>query len=174
MDKLIDWKFLFTETRARIYLLWAALTAVGFTAAHYAQRDITINGFWVVLSLIGLGYMYNVMPMRLAPAKKIFNAWLRPITFGMAVSIAVFYVDAGRSLIPYLGAFWLFVMAVGFLLNGLADPPSEWYWVAVALHSIAGLLIIFRVDLLPVQWLIAAVVSTWSMLNLWLFRSQFL
>jgi hypothetical protein len=174
MNEGIDWKLLFTEARARIYLLWAAITGVGFTATHYALSDKAINGFWIVLSFIGLAYMYKVMPMRLGPAKRIFNAWLWPISFGIAVSIGVFYIDAGRELIPYLGAFWLFVMAVGYVLNGLADPPSEWYWIAAVLSVVAGLAIFFAAGLLSVQWLIAAIVSVWSMLNLWLFRSHLL
>lgn len=172
MNDKVDWKYLFSEARARIYLLWAGLTLVGFLAAHYSKSANNINIFWIGLSLAGLGYMYKVMPLRLKPAKQIFGAWLWPIAFGTVVSIVVFKLRALAELSAYLGAFWLLVMAAGYFLNGLYDAPSTWYWVAVGLNVAAALAIIFSESLLPVQWLLAAIISTWSMLNLWLFRSE--
>lgn len=172
MNDSVDWKYLLSEARARIYLLWAGLTAVGFVAAHYSKSANNINLFWIILSIVGLGYMFKVMPMRMKPDKQIFLSWAVPIAFGAVVSIAAFKVRGLAELSQYLGAFWLLVMAVAYFLNGLFDAPSTWYWVAVGLNVAAALAIIVSESLLPVQWLIVAIISAWSMLNLWLFRSE--
>ncbi len=171
MNDKVDIRYLLEDTRSRIYLLWAGLCALGFTAAHLSTNELGINVFWVVLSLLGLGYMYKVMPLRVHQAKRIFNAWLWPISVGIVLSFVAFRVDLFADLAAYLGAVWLFVMAVGYLLNGLADPPSGWYWIAVAMNLVSGLLCIFVDGFSASQWLIAAIVSVWSMLNLWLFRT---
>ncbi len=172
MDERVDWKYLVSEPRARVYLLWAGLCLVGFVAAHYSTSPNNINGFWVVLSAVGLGYMYKVMPMRMKPAKQIFVSWMVPILFGAVISVLTFRVEALADLIPYLGGFWLLVMAAGYMWNGLVDAPSTWYWIAVGLNAVAAGACIFVDAFLPVQFLVAAIVSGWSMLNLWLFRSE--
>lgn len=171
MNNKIDWQFLFNDTRARIYLLWAVLCIVGFSAAHFSRNDLGMNSFWVILSAVGLGYMYKVMYLKMTAARRVLLAWLVPITVGMIVSFLAFYLPVLTGLAPYLGAFWLLVLALSFLLNGIYDPPSKWYWIAVALHVGAAVLIIFSSQFQAVQWLVAAIVSGWSMLNLWLFRS---
>jgi hypothetical protein len=166
------WRYLFIETRARVYLLWKILATGGFVATHLHQRK-TINPFWFTLSLIGLGYMYRVMPLKVRQMRQIFLAWLVPITIGMAVSGVVFYVHTpwAGDLIANLGAFWLVIMAVGYLWNGLVDPPSFWYYFAAFINFVAALLCYRYADWHSVQYLIAAVISAWSMLNLWLLRS---
>ena len=175
MSEKNDWKYLFIESRARVYLLWAVLLTVGFIATHYYQQK-TINGLWFTISLIGLGYMWKVMPLRVKQMKHIFLAWLIPIAFGMAVSGLIFYLEtaAAFNLIGHLGAFWLLVMSLGYFLNGLVDPPSGWYWFAAVLNFVAGILCFTQETFEFTQYLIAAVVSAWSMVNLWLFRSSYL
>ena len=174
MNNAVDWKLLFGEARARIYLLWAGLCVVGFVAAQYSKAANNINLFWAVLSVGGLGYMYKVMPMQMKAAKRIFCAWVLPIVFGAVISVLAFRVRALAEVAAYLGAFWLLVMAVGFFLNGLYDAPSTWYWVAVLMNVVGAVLIIYWEPLLPGQWLVAAIISSWSMLNLWLFRGELL
>lgn len=172
MNDRIDWEYLRLDTRARVYFLWAVLLLIGFVATHFYQIKL-INGFWAFLSVIGLYYMYRVMPLKVKQMKRIFIVWLLTILAGMVVSGLVFYVhgSAAGLLISHLGAFWMLVMAVGYALNGLVDPPATWYWFAAALNVIFGVLC-FTVDaLLPGQYLIAAVVSSWSMLYLWLLRT---
>jgi hypothetical protein len=172
MNDKVDWEFLLIDSRARVYLLWAVLTAVGFVATHFFQNKL-INGVWAMLSLIGLGFMFRVMPLQVKQMKRIFISWLVPIVLGMTVSGLVFYQNslAAGNLIAHLGAFWMIVMAVGYFWNGLVDPPSNWYWFAGLLNLSFGLLC-FTVDaLLAAQYLIAAVVSAWSMLYLWIFRT---
>lgn len=170
----IDWQFLRYDTRARVYMLWAALSFFGFAATHLYQRK-QINGFWFALSVIGLFYMYKVMPLQVRQMKRIFVVWLAVIGFGMAVSGLVFYWQSplAAELITRLGGFWLLVMAIGYAWNGLVDPPATWYWFAAALNVIFGLLCLTLDGFLSGQYLIAAVVSAWSMLYLWLFRTEF-
>lgn len=137
---------------------------------HYYQQR-AINGIWFLISVVGMYYMFRVMPMRVRQMQKIFAAWLVPIVFGMAVSGLVFYIPQWRGLIGYLGAFWLLIMAAGYFLNGLVDEPAFWYYFAAAINFVAGAVLLLDSSLLSVQYLIAAIISAWSMLNLWLFRS---
>jgi hypothetical protein len=172
MDDKVDLDFLLIDSRARVYLLWAVITSVGFVATHLFQNKL-INGVWATLSVIGLGFMFRVMPLQVKQMKRIFTAWLVPITAGMVVSGLVFYQNsaAAGNLIAHLGAFWMIIMAIGYLWNGLVDPPRTWYWFATILNTVFGILC-FTVDSLqPAQYLIAAIVSAWSMLYLWLFRT---
>lgn len=168
----IDWRYLTGTTRARIYLLWAIMLPVGFVATHLHQQK-SINGLWFLISVIGLWYMYRAMPMAVKQMQRIFGAWLLPIGVGMVVSGLVFYVDGtfAAQLTAHLGAFWLVVMGIGYFLNGLVDAPSRWYWFAAALNVAAGIACFVVDPLAASQYLIAAIVSAWSMLNLWLFRS---
>lgn len=168
----MDWRYLVTATRPRVYLLWAVLVPLGFVATHFYQQR-GINVLWTLISVIGLGFMWRTMPLKVRQMRHIFASWLIPVALGMAVSGAVFYVDApiAGELLAHLGAFWLGVMAVGYVWNGLVDPPSGWYWVAAILHAAASAACFMVEDLLPVQYLVAAIVSAWSMLNLWFFRS---
>lgn len=173
MNDKIDWQYLFSETRARVYLLWAVLATGGFIATHYYQRQ-QINGPWYLISLIGLGYMYKVMPLKVRQMRNIFLAWFVPIVSGLLVSASVFYQQSPAAiyLILHLGGFWLFVMAAAYFFNGLVDRPSSWYWFAAVLNVLAGILC-FVVDAFTAsQYLIAAIVSAWSMLYLWLFRAD--
>lgn len=158
--------------RAQVYLLWAAITGIGFVATHYYQNS-NINGVWVILSIIGLGYMYKVMPLGVSQMKKIFQAWLVPITVGIIVSGLAVRTSFFPQLAGYLGVFWLLVMAVGYAWNGFVDSPSTWYFVAVAMNVAAAVLIYSVDSLLEVQYLLAAIISVWSMLDLWIFRSEY-
>lgn len=170
MQDTIDWKFLIQDSRAKVYLLWAFLSGAGFAATHYYQHK-NINGVWTVISLIGLGYMAKVMPLKIKQMQHIYASWIVPIVIGMTVSGAVFYIDSWAGLIRYLGAFWLIVMATGYFLNGLVDPPSPVYWFAAVINLVVGLLCFMVGPFTEVQYLLAAIVSAWSMLNLWLLRT---
>ncbi len=169
-NNTLDIKFLLNDTRARVYLLWAFLASTGFVVTHYYQKH-EINVLWFGISVIGLGYMFKVMPLKVKSMRAIFLAWLIPITIGMSVSAAVFYIDAWAQLIAYLGAFWLFVMATGYVLNGLVDAPSTWYLVAALLNVVAGFACFYIDSFTTAQYLVAAIISGWSMLNLWIFRT---
>jgi hypothetical protein len=169
----INFGQLFETTRARVYFVWGVLATTGFVATHYYQNK-NINAVWFVLSVIGMGYMYRVMPLRVKQMRTIFLAWLVPITFGMVVSGIVFYVQAQWAgyLIAHLGAFWMLVMAVGYLANGIVDPPGRLYWQAVAANVAGGVGCFMFGPLEPLQYVIAAIVTAWSMFSLWLFRAS--
>lgn len=171
MSGQLDWKMLMTETRPRVYLLWAFLTGTGYTATHYYQNP-NINIVWTVIALIGLGYMYRTMPLRVGQMRNIFRAWLVPISFGIAVSVLAVRTSFFPELAGYLGAFWLLVSAVGYAWNGLVDPPSHWYYIAAITNVLAGAACYLVADFTQIQYLIAALVSVWSMLSLWIFRSD--
>lgn len=170
MNDTLDFKFLLNDTRSRVYLLWAFLITAGFIATHYYQMK-NINGVWFVISIIGLGYMFKVMPLKVTSMRNIFLAWLVPIVFGMTVSGLAFKIESFTEIIPYLGAFWLLVMAAGYALNGLVDSPSKWYWFAAVLNAMTGLACFYIDSFTAAQYLVAAAVSAWSMLNLWIFRT---
>jgi hypothetical protein len=170
----MDWKFLLIDTRARVYLLWAVLGTIGFVATHFFQLHI-INAVWTAISLVGLGYMYKVMPLSVRQMRHIFLAWLVPIFIGMCVSGIIFYVHTPLTayLMSHLGAFWLAVMAVAYFWNGIVDSePADWYWFAFVLNGAAAALCFWHEPFTDGQYLVAAVVTAWSMLNLWLFRSS--
>ena len=171
MNSDVDFKFLLSDSRARVYLLWAAITGVGFTGTHYYQ-DSNINYVWFVLSLAGLGYMYKVMPLRVKQMRSIFLSWVIPIAIGLSLSIVSAQGWFLPELIGYLGAFWLLVMAVGYLWNGIFDAPSLWYYVAAIVNVLAAGFAYYYEPLLIGQYLFVAIVSVWSMLMLWVFRSD--
>lgn len=153
-------------------MLWAILATLGFVVTHYFQVK-QVNAFWTFLSIVGMYYMYRVMPMKVRLMRHIFWGWLLTIGFGMVVSGFVFIIDVPLSgfIIQHLGAFWLIVMAQAYAGNGYFDQPARWYYFAAAINLIFGVLC-FTVDaFLPGQYLIAAVISAWSMLYLWLFRA---
>ncbi len=171
MEDRLHVRDLWHESRAQVYLLWAALTGIGYIWTHYYQNK-NINLIWFILSIIGLGFMYRVMPLRVGQMKQIFLAWLVPIGIGIGVSVLAVRTDLLPELVPYLGAFWLVVQAVGFIWNGLVDAPRRWYFVAAGLNLAAALLC-YQVDAFIIsQYLIAAIVTVWSMVNLWIFRSE--
>lgn len=171
MQNDLDFRELFTASRARVYLLWALIVAVGFTATHYYQNP-NINAVWTILSIVGFVYMYKVMPLKVSQMKHIFASWLVPIIVGMVFSVVAVRTSLLPELISYLGPFWLAVMAVGYFWNGLVDGPGLWYYVAAAVNLVAAAVIYSSLDLLSVQYLLIAIISTWSMLMLWLFRGD--
>lgn len=159
------------SSRGRVYLVWALLAPLGFVATHFNQMQ-NINRLWLAISIVGLGYMAKVMPLRVKQMRNIFLSWFVPITFGMIVSGAVFRIDSIGFLVEYLGVFWLGVMAAGYLSNGLYDRPAGWYWFAAAINVSAAVICLASIDALRMQYALAAIVTAWSMLNLWLFRTS--
>lgn len=139
-------------------------------ATHFYQKRL-INPFWLVLTVAGLGYMWRTMPLKVSKMKMILVCWASVLLFGMAVSGLAFYIDGIARLVPFLGVFWLAVMAAGYAWNGLLDRPSTWYWFAAAINIAAAILCYYNSTFLEYQYVVAAIVSTWSMLYLWLLRT---
>lgn len=115
--------------------------------------------------------MYKVMPMRVGQMKRIFYAWLIPITVGMIISGLVFVVSDLQRGIGYLGTIWLALMAIGYVWNGLVDRPMFWYVFAAAINVAAAWATFFYEPYIINQYLVAAVISFWSMANLWILRT---
>lgn len=172
MNSSVDFKFLLSDSRARVYLVWAVITGMGFTTTHYYQ-DKNINYVWFGLSLLGLYYMYRVMPLRVKQMRNIFLSWVIPISVGLSLSIASARGWFAPELLGYLGAFWLVVMAVGYFWNGMYDAPSKWYYIVTGVNVVAAIAVYYYEPLLIGQYLFIAIVSAWSMLMLWVFRSDF-
>jgi hypothetical protein len=170
MNHSVDWFYLLHASRARVYLLWAVLGFVGFMATHFWQVK-QINAVWTLISILGLGYMWRVMPMRIGKMKQIYLSWLVPILFGMIISAAAFQIDRVAVIVPYLGVFWLLVMAVAYLWNGLVDKPMTWYVFAAIINTLAAALCYFVPEFLLYQYVVAAIITAWSMLYLWLLRT---
>lgn len=163
------WKFWLLDRRAQVYLLWLIIVPPGFVHLYFEQ-PFWINWPWLLTCVAGLGYMGFVMRPFDSRMKAIFLAWLVPLTIGMAIS----FLATTRSfyaLLPYLALIWAIVQAAGYALNGLVDAPSGWYWLAAVLHIGAAIFIIVFPGLIALHWLMLAIVSAWSLLNLWLFRS---
>lgn len=167
----MDFKLLFHESRAQVYLLWAVLIGIGYTTTHYYQNP-NINPVWFALSVIGFVFMYRVMPLKVHQMRNIYLAWLIPIAVGFIFSALAARTDLMPELLGYLGAFWLLIQAFGFFWNGIVDPPSEWYFIAAGVNAVAATLCYLITDFTIYQYLIAAIVTVWSMLSLWLFRSD--
>lgn len=172
MNDKVDWQYLFLETRARVYLLWAAIATLGFVATHYYQNKF-INIYWAFISVLGLYYMYKVMPMKVKQMRHIFLGWFITIGLGMVISGIIFYLDLVPAgfLIGHLGGFWLLIMAQAYFGNGYFDKPAKWYYFAGILNMVFGILCLTVDAFIPGQYLIAAVISAWSMLFLWVFRT---
>lgn len=171
MSTKFDLRDILDETRARVYLLWACLTATGFTATHYYQNK-NINALWFLLAVAGLFYMYRVMPLRVTQMKDIYLSWLVPITLGIIITAITVHTDFLLDLFPYLGPFWLAIMALGYFWNGVFDPPRVWYFLAAAVNIAAAAVCYFSDPFTAVQYLVAGIVSAWSLLMLTIFRSD--
>lgn len=171
MNEKLDLKFLLHDTRARVYLLWAVIVAVGYVSTHYYQNK-NINFVWFVLAAAGLYYMFRVMPLGVAQMRHIFAAWLVPISIGLAVSIVSARGWALTELVAHLGSFWLLVTAVGFVWNGVVDRPMRWYLVGAGLCVAGAALAYFNTTFLISQYLVAGVISAWAMLLLFVFRTD--
>lgn len=171
MDTKLSLDILFKTSRARVYLVWAAVVGIGFVATHYYQMP-SINALWLVLSVGAFAYMYKVMPLGISQMRNIYLSWLIPIIVGLIFSVIAVRTQLLPELVAYLGAFWLFVMAIGYFWNGLVDNAGFWYYIAAAVNLIAAVAIYSSDQLLVIQYLLAAIIGVWSMLLLWVFYSD--
>lgn len=170
----LGWRYFFKDDRARVYLLWLVIVAYGYLLLHFQPGYAHIVS-WIIISGIGLGYMLFVMELKLGQAKAIFASWFTPITIGILLTIAAFQVESLAGLTLYVAVLWALLQAIGFAFNGLFDnAPARWYWFAAGINVALALVLLAVPGLFAVQYLLLAIVSTWSMANLWLLRSQYL
>ncbi|MFQ3613759.1 MAG: hypothetical protein SNJ68_08605 [Cyanobacteriota bacterium] len=154
----------------RVYLVWAVLLLVGFAATQFHQ-EASINWLWLVISLLGLGYMVrqtSLPEFRAAGLVHLYFVglvWTLVIALGMVLSVLPFVGrTALASLSQYLGVFWLFQMGLGHWLNGMVDPPRRPYWITGGIQILAG--IVCLVWGLEWQFLAAGGVGALAMLLL--------
>ncbi|MEN9225581.1 MAG: hypothetical protein Q6L60_00670 [Thermostichus sp. HHBFW_bins_43] len=154
----------------RVYLVWAILLGIGFAATQFHQ-EANINWLWLVISLIGLGYMVRQTSLPefrsagLAHLYFVGLVWTLVIALGLIFSVLPFI---GRTpltaLSQYLGVFWLFQMGLGHWLNGTVDPPRRPYWITGGIQILAG--IVCLVWGLELQFLVAGGIGALAMLLL--------
>lgn len=167
--KKLGWKFWFVDKRARVYVLWLVLVPPGFVHLYFEQ-PLWINWPWLATCVAGLGFMAFAMRPFTGKLASIFYAWLVPLAVGMAISFLA-TLPPYYALLPKLAMMWALVQAAGYILNGLVDAPSGWYWFAAVAHALVAVFCLVFPALISSQWLLMAIVSAWSLLNLWLFRS---
>ncbi|MDX2272027.1 MAG: hypothetical protein NW237_08765 [Cyanobacteriota bacterium] len=160
----------------RVYLVWAVIVLGGFVATHFYQAA-GANWFWLILSLMGLGYMMRQTQLPefhkagLAHLFYVAMVWTLTIALGMVISVIPFLnTNPLTPLSLYLGAFWLFQMGTGHLLNGMVDPPRQIYWLTGGLQYVAGGLCLGIPALLSWQYLLAGVVGGLAMILLIVLR----
>ena len=154
-------------TKPRIvFLVWAIAELIGWLLTHFVFPDLRANWVWLVLSVLAFVPMVMYMPWKQPKMRAILLLWLITVAFGMAVSIFAFYIPALAFVIGWLGAFWLILMGVAFLIDAIWWSPIQCI-IGGVLQIIAGLaVIVFPASLLVNQYLVAAFAGTLGMLVL--------
>lgn len=140
----------------RVYLVWAIVILVGFVATHFHQLP-DINHLWLLLSVLGLGHMgfeLKHLQFRDRTLITIGVLWLLMIGFGLIISAIVFKIEPLAELSTYLGIFWLGLMGLAHLFNGMVDR-SNVYWLTGGVQIITGVLCFTVESLQPWQYLFA-------------------
>jgi hypothetical protein len=155
----------------RVYLVWAIMILIGFIATHFYQIP-NINNLWLILSAIGLGYMgfsLKQLQFRDPMLAMIGLLWLFTIAFGLMISILTFVIEPLAELSLYLGIFWLGLMGLAHLFNGVVDR-SYIYWLTGSAQILTGVLCFALEPLQSLQYLIAGLIGSAAMVALILFR----
>jgi hypothetical protein len=151
----------------RVYLLWAIIIFVGFIATHFHQLP-EINYLWLLLSAIGLGYMGLLLQkIHFRDLRLVYIGilWLLTIAFGLMISIITFIYQPLAELTAYLGIFWLFLMAIAHVLNGIIDR-NRTYLLTGGMQAIAGAACLVFSPLQAMQYLAAGLVGSLAMVGL--------
>lgn len=149
----------------QVFLAWAVAELIGWLTTHFFFQSPTANWVWLILSVLAFIPMFLYMKMKVAKLRNIMILWLVAVAVGMVVSFLSFSVSFLTPVAPRLGAFWLVLMGVAFLLNALWWTPRL-FIIGGALQLVAGVVILLVPSLLSIQYLIAAVVGTAGMLVL--------
>jgi hypothetical protein len=155
----------------RVYLVWAIVILIGFVATHFHQLP-DINNLWLLLSVVGLtymGFLLKQLQFRDRTLVWIGLLWLFTIAFGLMVSIFAFVIDPLAELSAYLGIFWLGLMGLAHLFNGVVDRIPM-YWLTGGTQILTSVICFVIEPLQSLQYLIAGVIGSAAMLTLILFR----
>ncbi len=148
-----------------VFLVWAVAELIGWLTTHFIFKNFTANWIWLALSVVAFVPMIRYMPWKQPKLRKILVLWLVTVVVGLAVSFLCFYIPPIRPLAPYLGAFWLLLMGVAFLINALWWTPVL-FVIGGVVQIVAGLLPLISPTLILSQYLIAAIAGTGAMLIL--------
>lgn len=149
-------------TKPRIvFFTWGLVELIGWLATHY-WPDPRVNWVWLVLTIIGLIPMFLYMPLKAKKMRNILLLWVVTVTVGMVASFGAFAWQWLRPLPAYLGAFWLVLMGVAFLINARWWTPRLFTIGGIA-QVAAGVLIYLVPSLMGPQYLVAAVVGSGAM-----------
>jgi len=155
----------------RVYLVWAIVILVGFVATHFHQLP-DINNLWLLLSALGLSQMgFELKQTQFRDRKLILIGllWLFTIVFGLIISAISFTIEPLADFSADLGIFWLGLMGLAHLLNGVVDR-SNVYFLTGGTQILIGLLSFSVMALHPLQYLIAGASGSIALLALILFR----
>ncbi|MDA3950093.1 MAG: hypothetical protein PF508_12855 [Spirochaeta sp.] len=150
-------------TKPRIvFCTWGIVELIGWVWTHFWQAP-GINWVWLVLTVIGLIPMFMYMSFKVPKLRKILLLWIIVVGFGMIASFGSFGWPGFGWLSPIrLGAFWLVIMGIGFLLNALWWTPTTFVAGGI-LQLIAGVATWTVPTLVTYQFLVAAVVGSGAM-----------
>lgn len=152
----------------RLFALWGVIVLGGFvfTYLYVAGTPVAINGVWLLLSLVGLGYTKYLLPWSEKSGRAIFLTWMILVLGGIALTHASFYAAPLLFLAPQIGVLWLVIMGVGHAITGGIDGKKV-YIVTAALQCVAavGMYAALAGDpmLFAVQYLVAGIVGAIAM-----------
>lgn len=152
----------------RLFALWGVIVLGGFvyTYIYIASTPLAINGMWLVLSLVGLGYTKYLLPWSETSGRLIFLTWTILVLGGIALTHAAFYSASFLFLASQIGILWLVIMGVGHGITGTIDGKKV-YIVTAALHFAAAaaayVVIAGNPMLFAVQYLVAGIVGAIAM-----------
>lgn len=154
-------------TKPRIvFFVWGVVELVGWLATHY-WPDPRVNWVWLILTIIGLIPMVMYMPLRVQKLRNILVLWFLVVSFGMIASFGAFSWPWLFWLPSYLGAFWLLLMGVAFLINAVWWTPR--LFIAGGAAQIAGGIAIYLLPpLVAYQYVVAAIFGSGAMFLLML------
>ena len=154
-------------TKPRIvFFVWGVVELVGWLTTEY-WPDPRVNWVWLGLTIIGLVPMFMYMPWKNRKLRNILVLWVVTVTLGMAASFAAFTWEPLMWLPGYLGAFWLVLMGVAFLINAIWWTPGLFIVGGVA-QIIAGVLAFTVTFFMIWQYIVAAIIGSGAMFLLML------
>jgi hypothetical protein len=145
----------------RVFFTWGVVELVGWITTYYWPAS-GVNWVWLGLAIIGLIPMFMYMSFKSPKLRRILILWIVIVAGGMLASFAAFYVPAVYRLASYLGAFWLIIMGIGFVINALWWTPRL-FLIGGVLQLAAGVAVALAPGMVLYQYLVAAVVGSGAM-----------
>ena len=145
-----------------MFFTWGIVELVGWLSTHYWQTP-GINWVWVGLSVVGLIPMFMYMSFKAPKMRNILLLWIGVLVVGMVASFGAFGWPGFGWLSPInLGAFWLVLMGIAFLINAIWWTPST-FLAGGVLQITAGTISWTVPAVGAYQFIVAAVVGSGAM-----------